>query len=182
MHPTPRIEGFRGEFLSELEIAERQITAMAEAFPPAMYDWRPDHSARSVSEALVHVAAGNFMLLEVLGIPAPVDYYADVPTQAEERILRLIRRNDELEKSVHEKAAVTDMLKRSLQAVRDSFTAAADAELERQCFFGERTTIRRIYLRALAHMHEHMGQMIAYTRTMHMSPPWPDWRPDRGFF
>lgn len=29
---------------------------------------------------------------------------------------------------------------------------------------------------ALADTHEHMGQMIAYTRINGMSPPWPDWR------
>jgi uncharacterized damage-inducible protein DinB len=25
-------------------------------------------------------------------------------------------------------------------------------------------------------MHEHMGQLIAYTRAMGMPAPWPDWR------
>jgi hypothetical protein len=97
MHPTPRIDGFRGEFLWELEIAERQLTAMAEAIPAAMYAWRPDQRARSISEVFVHVAAGNFMLLEVVGVEAPFDLYAGVPAQGQERFLGLIKRNDELE-------------------------------------------------------------------------------------
>jgi uncharacterized damage-inducible protein DinB len=92
----------------------------------------------------------------------------------------LIRRNDDLEKSVREKAAVQDILKRSLKAVRKSFTQANDAELDQgRHFLGEQTTVRRVYLRLLAHTHEHMGQMIAYMRINGMSPPWPDWRPYR---
>jgi len=76
MSPTPRIDGFRGEFLWELDIAERQMIALAEAIPPGKYDWRPDEKARSVCEVFVHVAAGNFMLLDIVGTTAPSDLYA----------------------------------------------------------------------------------------------------------
>jgi uncharacterized damage-inducible protein DinB len=180
MHPTPRIDGFRGEFLWELEIAERQMMAMVEAIPAEKYDWRPDQKARSVSEVFVHVAAGNFMLLAALGAPAPSDLYGQVPAQGQERFWGLIRKNDELEKGVREKNAVTDILKRSLQAVRNSVSEATDAELDRpRQFFGEQTTVRRVYLRLLVHTHEHMGQMVAYMRINGMSAPWSDWRPDR---
>ena len=153
--------------------------AMVESIPAEKYDWRPDRNARSISEVFVHVA-GSFMLLEAVGAVAPVDPYGQVPADGQERFRGLIRRNDELEKSVREKVAVTDVLKRSLQAVRNSVTRADDAELDqRRHFFGEQTTVRRVYLRLLAHTHEHMGQMIAYMRINGMSPPWPDWRPDR---
>ena len=180
MPPTHRIDGFRGEFLWELEIAERQMMAMAEAIPGDKYDWRPDQKARSISEVFVHVAAGNFILLEVAGAALPIDLYGEVPAQGEEHLWGLIRRNDELEKGVREKVAVTYLLKRSLQAVRNSFARTDDTALDqRRHFFGEETTVRRVYLRLLAHTHEHMGQMIAYMRMDGMSPPWPDWRPDR---
>jgi uncharacterized damage-inducible protein DinB len=180
MHPTPRIDGFRGEFLWELEIAERQMMAMAEAIPAEKYDWRPGKNARSISEVFVHVAAGNFMLLEAVGAAAPVDLYGKVPAQGQERFWGLVRRNDELEKSIREKIPVTEVVRRSLQAVRDSVTQSDDAELDQlRYFFGEQTSVRRVYLRLLAHTHEHMGQMIAYIRINGMSPPWPDWRPDR---
>ena len=154
--------------------------AMVESIPAEKYDWRPDRNARSISEVFVHVAAGNFMLLEAVGAVAPVDLYGQVPADGQERFRGLIRRNDELEKSVREKVAVTDVLKRSLQAVQSSVNQADDTKLDQRLhFFGEQTTVRRVYLRLLAHTHEHMGQMIAYMRINGMSPPWPDWRPDR---
>jgi len=176
------MEGFGGEFLWELEIVERQLTAMAETLPAGKYGWRPEEEekVRSVSEVLVHVAAGNFMLLDVVGMPAPGDVYGQIPAGGFERFVALIRRNDELEKSVREKEAVIGMLRRSFQAVRQSVEQAGAAEFDRRLhFFGEMTTVRRVYLRMLAHAHEHMGQMIAYLRCNGIAPPWPDWRPDR---
>lgn len=177
---TTRIAGFRGEFLWELEIAIRQSVAMAEAIPSEMYDWRPATNGRSVSEVLVHVATGNFMLLDAIGVPAPTDLYVQIPDEGEERSSGLIGRNDELVATVREKNAVVALLSRSLQAVNESFNKASDAELSRHLhFFGEETTVRRVYLRLLAHTHEHMGQMIAYLRFNGIAIPWPDWRPDR---
>jgi len=181
MPMTTRIPGFRGEFLWELEIVTRQSVAMAGAIPPEKYDWRPDAKARAVSEVFVHVATGNFMLLDVVGVAAPADLYAQIPAAGHERFVGLIRRNDELVASLREKNAVVGLLKRSLQTVEQSFTQASDSDLERRLhFYGEETTVRRVYLRLLTHAHEHMGQMIAYLRSNGIAPPWPDWRAGRG--
>jgi uncharacterized damage-inducible protein DinB len=175
-----RIPGFRGEFLWELEIAERQIVAIAECIPAEQYDWRPVAQARSFSEVFVHVAIGNFMLLDVIGVAAPVDLYAQVPADGDARLQGLRRRNDELAASMRDKDAVVGLLKRSLLAVSQCFAKASDSELDRRLnFFGEETTVRRVYLRLLAHADQHMGQMIAYLRFNRIIPPWPDWRPDR---
>jgi len=177
---TTRITGFRGEFLWELEIAERQIVALAECIPAQQYDWGPVAQARSFSEVLVHVATGNFMLLDVIGGAAPADLYAQVPADGDARFRGLIHRNDELAASIREKEALVGLLKRSLHAVSKSLGKAGDDELNRHVnFFAEETTVRRVYLRLLAHTDEHMGQMIAYLRFNKIEPPWPDWRPDR---
>ena len=175
-----RIAGFSGEFLWELEIAERQIVAIAESIPTEQFDWRPVAQARSFSEVFVHVATGNFMLLDVIGVAAPIDLYPQVPTDGVARFQGLIRRSDELAASMREKDTVVGLLKRSLQAVSQSFAKANNDELNRRMsFFGEETTVRRVYLRLLTHTDEHMGQMIAYLRFNEIAPPWPDWRPDR---
>jgi uncharacterized damage-inducible protein DinB len=175
-----RIAGFRGEFLWELEIVIRQSMAMAEAIPPGKYEWRPDTNARSVSEVFVHVATGNLMLLDAIGISVPMDLYGQIPADGRERFSGLMRRNDELVATVREKNAVVALLQQSLQALNQSFNEASDAELGRQLhFFGEETTVRRVYLRLLAHTYEHMGQMIAYLRFNGIVIPWADWRPDR---
>jgi len=172
-----RLPGFKGEFLWEFDIAERQLLALAEAFPAESYGWRPAETARSVSEVLVHVAAGNLLLLGITGVAAAPDLYGKLEGGTVSRMMTMIAKNDNLEKSITDNAGVTALLRRSLDAVRAAFTQAPDAELDRlDIFFGERTTVRRVYMRGLTHMHEHMGQLIAYMRAMGMPAPWPDWR------
>jgi hypothetical protein len=175
-----RISGFRGEFLWEWDIAERQLTQLANAFQAADYEWRPDMTARRVSEVFVHVACGTFMLLEWLGAQAPTDLYPELTQQGMERLWALVRRNDELEHGLREKDKIIALLGRALDSVRDTITRADDATIDQPlAFFGENTTVRRVYLRLLAHTHEHMGQLIAYMRMRGRPAPWPDWRPDR---
>ena len=175
-----RISGFRGEFLWEWDIAGRQLIQLANAFPAADYDWRPDATARSVGEVLVHVACGTLMLLEAVGVKAPADLYAGLPDQPVEHLWAFVRRNDELERGLREKDKIISLLSRALNTARETITGSADADIERSLvFFGENTTVRRVYLRLLAHTHEHMGQLIGYMRVRGMPAPWPDWRPDR---
>ena len=172
-----RLLGFKGEYLWEFDIADRQLCALAEAFPDDRYGWRPVETVRSVSEILVHIAAGNLMLLGIVGVDAAPDLYGKLEGEVVPRMLGMIKKNDILEKTITDKQAVIPLLRRSLDAVRETFTQTPDTELERQdVFFGERTTVRRVYMRGLSHMHEHMGQLVGYTRAMGLAAPWPDWR------
>jgi hypothetical protein len=126
-----RISGFRGEFLWEWDIAERQLLQLANAFQVDDYDWRPGTTARSVSEVFVHIACGTFMLLEVFGTTAPADLYLDLPQTPVERLWALVRKNDELEHGVREKEKVMALLSRALASARETITRTDDAGLER---------------------------------------------------
>src|SRR5579871_6177397 len=108
---TERISGVRGEFLWELDIVERQSVAMAEAVPEEKYGWRPHPQARSFGEVFVHVAAGNFMLLDAIGMPAPADLYGELPAAGQERLWAMVRRDDERMKSLPSKPDVVAQLK-----------------------------------------------------------------------
>jgi uncharacterized damage-inducible protein DinB len=172
--------GFRGEYLAELRDPSRQVIALAEAMPADKYSWRPGPGVRSVSEVSVHIAAGNFLLLELIGIAPPEDLYGRIEASAGERPGVMVKRNQELEKTGTGKESVIGMLKRSLDAVREAFTKTSDADLNRPCkFFGRDATVRAIYLRMLAHLNEHMGQSVAYARVNRVVPPWSQPGADR---
>lgn len=178
---TPRLPGFKGEYLWEFEFPEKQLTALAEAFPADQYSWRPARQARSVSEVLVHVAVGNFFLLDVVGSPLPVDLYGQIEGDQYQRMIAVIRKNDGFEKAITSKPEVVPLLARSLGAVKEAFTNTSDEDLAKPGHvFGELSTARRVYLRMLVHMNEHMGQLVAYTRSMGNPAPWPDWRAAAG--
>ncbi len=168
---------FRHEYLTELKIAETQLVALGEAVPEDGYAWRPAENTRSFSAVLVHIAAGNLMLLDRAGVcePEVMLLYGAIEGDRISRLVAVIRKNLALERSVLAKGDVLDLLARSFDAVRRSFAAATDEELEvTENFFGEPSTVRRVYMRMLAHTHEHMGQAIAYARMMGMKVPWPD--------
>jgi uncharacterized damage-inducible protein DinB len=103
------------------------------------------------------------------------DLYGKPEGESVARIMAMAARNENetLEKSTADEAAVLTLLRNSLEVLRTAFSEASDAELDwPEVFFGERTTVRRLYLRTLCHMHEHMGQLIAYARAMGMPAPW----------
>ena len=85
----------------------------------------------------------------------------------------MLARNESLEKSMTDKADVIALLTTSLNAVRTAYAGSSDAESERPEMFGtENSTVRRLYMRTVCHLHEHMGQLIAYTRAMGLPVPW----------
>ena len=177
---STRLPGFRGEYLWEYDIAEQQLLALAEAFPAERYGWRPAETARSVSEVLVHVGAGGRMLLALLGVKAEPDLYGELEGEGLARAMAMLARNESLEKSMTDKADVLALLRKSLNAIRTAFTEASDAELNRpEAFGGESATVRRFYMRAVCHLHEHMGQLIAYARAMGLPAPWQSEREAR---
>jgi uncharacterized damage-inducible protein DinB len=107
---------------------------------------------RSVSEVYMHLALGNFWLLQQAGVTTPEA--GKLPG----------------EKAVTAKADVIQWLKRSLDAVRKGYESA-DRQKTVQ-FFGKETTSEGVFLRILLHNNEHMGQSIAYARMNGVVPPW----------
>lgn len=171
------ISSFQQEYLAELEIAETQLLAVADAVPGDSYGWRPVLGARSFSAVLVHIAVGNLLLLYRAGeqIPAVTNLYGSIEGQPVERVVAIIRKNVALEGTIVAKSEVVDLLRRSFQAVAEAMAGVTPNDLEvRGNFFGKPEAVRRLYLRMLAHSHEHMGQAIAYVRFMGCKVPWPD--------
>lgn len=54
---------FKREYLWELSIPRVQLLALTNAVPEDQYGWKPAEDARTFSAVLVHIAAGNMMLL-----------------------------------------------------------------------------------------------------------------------
>jgi hypothetical protein len=103
----------------------------------------------------MHLAAGNFWLMEQAGVPSPPEA-SKLPKNPE--------------KSVTGKAEVIQWLRSSLDAVRKGYEGA-DRQKKVQ-FFGKETTSELVFLRILIHNNEHMGQSIAYARMNGVVPPW----------
>lgn len=167
------LAAYKSEYLGELAYTSGNVIALAEAVPAEKYGWRPGAGVRSVSEVYMHIAVGNFLLLDIVGHKVPDDLYAKVEESGRARAMVLVKRNAELEKTVTEKERVKALVQRSLDAVRAAMEGASAAELDKHVdFFGRDVTARAVYLRILAHVNEHMGQSVAYARMNGIVPPW----------
>ena len=65
--------GFRLSFQKEWAWTIERVEGLAKAIPEDIYDWRPAEGVRSVSEAVMHIAHGNFLFANALGVPRPDD-------------------------------------------------------------------------------------------------------------
>lgn len=152
--PAKPVTGFRAEFLRDLDDVQKKIVDLATAMPAEKYSWRPAKGVRSISEVYMHIAGGNYFLASFVGMKPP-SY--DTST---------------LEK-VTDKQRVLDELKRSFDHIRTAAMNANDADLDKPIkMFGNDTTIRGGFITALNHLHEHLGQSIAYARMNGVVPPW----------
>ena len=143
--------GFRQSFQKEWSLTVERAERLAQAIPEETYDWRPADGVRSVSEAIMHIAHGNFLFASALGFSRPDDLPEDLET-------------------ITDKSEVMVILGRSFEQVETAIEQALTGDLDRaEPKFG---TVRAVLLRALVHANEHVGQLIAYGRTNGVVPPW----------
>ncbi len=148
--------GFRAEYVAEVESVGQKLVDLAEAMPADKYGWRPAAGVRSVGEVYMHVVAGNSMLPTFLGL------------KQMEGVSR------QSEKTVTSKAQIVELLKASIANAKSAIGAVSDSDLDRKVktFGSQEMTERQVLMRILVHMHEHLGQSIAYARMNGVTPPW----------
>lgn len=150
--PVPRT-GVRAELLHDLDDMQKKILSLATAMPAGKYSWRPIRGVRSVSEVYMHIAGGNYTLVSFVGDKPMLD------TRSYERIT--------------EKPRVLEELRRSFDYLRDAIVNTSDADLDKPIhMFGNDSTERAAFMMALNHLHEHLGQSVAYARMNGVVPPW----------
>jgi uncharacterized damage-inducible protein DinB len=150
----------RDEALRNFSDASDKAVRMAEAMPAEKYTWRPAEGVRSVSELFLHIAAGNFSISRRFGATVPAG----------------IQLNAEFEKQSTDKAKVVEILKQSVEHVKQAMNNLQDADLTKTSPWlgGKQATYREIMFFLASHNHEHLGQSIAYARMNHVTPPWTE--------
>jgi uncharacterized damage-inducible protein DinB len=142
--------------------AQRKVIALAQAIPESAYSWRPP-GARSIGEVLMHIAADNYYLVIPLGKAAP----------AETKITEDFKTTAEYEKRQIPKAQIIAELEASFTHLHQGMDLTTDANLnETVKFFGQDRSRQRVMLATVSHLHEHLGQLIAYARSNNVTPPW----------
>jgi uncharacterized damage-inducible protein DinB len=138
-------------FLSDLDRLEEKVVGLAEAIPADQYGWSPAEGVRSVSQVFMHMAGAMHFFGSKLGGPAPEGNLEEIT----------------------DKDAVVAELKKAFAGARETVGALTheDLEAELDLFGGTWTKAQVVYLIG-THNHEHLGQSIAYARSIGVTPPW----------
>ena len=151
--PAVPKSGLRAELLHDLDDVEKKIMQLAVAVPATKYSWRPARGVRSISEVYMHMAGGNYFAAASIAA-RPASYEAQL-------------------EQIADKERVLDELRKSFDLLRGAILNASDADLDKPVrMFGNDTTEREAFMTALNHLHEHLGQSVAYARMNGVVPPW----------
>lgn len=146
--------GVRGWFLNEVNALEKKYVSLAEAVPQEKFTWRPGTGVRSIAEVHTHVAIANFRIPSAMGITSPAIEPKEMTATTD-------------------KAKVIDYLKQSFEHLRAAVNSVTDEDLNKDTkLFGRPAVYRDVLLAISTHMHEHLGQSIAYARVNNITPPW----------
>ena len=144
------------ELAGDLEAVRAKIVALAEAMPEDTYAWRPGEGVRSVAEVFMHIASANFRFPGMIDVPAPERIPDDWVRGQAEGV---------------DRATVTAALNESFEFLTMVVEDIVDLEGEMEVF-GRPTNVRGYLMVMQSHLHEHLGQAIAYARVNGVVPPW----------
>lgn len=156
----PPTSGFLGDYLAQLQAVQSQIMKLEQAMPQEKYTWRPSEGVRSVSEVYLHVAGGNYLLLSFAGYDPPKEANFNSDPK-------------KWESATTNKEEIAKILRVSFDYLRATVMKITEKDLEKNVdFFGNEITLRSLLMNELSHVHEHLGQSIAYARMNGVVPPW----------
>jgi hypothetical protein len=157
----PARQGLMGDLLRDVGQVEQKVVGLAKAMPQAAFDWRPGKGVRSTGEVFMHVASDNYFMPAMLGTPAP----------AETGITKDYSTAEAFEKRTRTREQIIAEVEKSFAFLKSSMTAMPDDKVEAMAEGGRRTN-RTMWVNTTTHLHEHLGQLIAYARSNNVVPPW----------
>ena len=149
---------------ADIEQVEQKMLGLAKAIPEEKYAWRPGQGVRSIGEVLLHVAADNYLIPAAIGFPAD----ASTGIKGDDYKTALA-----FEKRAMNKAATIVELEKSFAHLKKALAdTPADRLSKPVSMFGMNMSTQQAWILTTTHVHEHLGQMIAYARSNGVAPPW----------
>ena len=163
-HHPAQPAGLTKDLLTDIGQVERKMLALARAIPEEKFSWRPGEGVRSVGEVIMHIASDNHFFPAALGTPA--DPATGIKGDNFETAVAFERR------TVTKAQAIAE-LEKSFAFFKQSLGATTPDQLTKEVrLFNMPFTNQSAWLMATTHLHEHLGQLIAYARTNAVKPPW----------
>ena len=160
----------RDAYLTDLDTLHSKVIALATAIPADKYGWRPGAGVRSVSEALMHIASEWYVFTPMsVGSAAPPNFVAATNTPAERRAAMNAKLTTM--ETTTDKDAVLAELNTSWAYCKSQLLAANPAILTGK-YKPWGVPLDEAAFDMTGDLHEHLGQLIAYARSVGVKPPW----------
>jgi uncharacterized damage-inducible protein DinB len=147
------------QYAGDLTLLHDKVLALANAIPADKFAWRPSDQVRTVSQLLMHIAGEWFYLCpRSVASQPPADFG---PVGEATRKLEEVSAKPEvlaqLNKAWTHCRSTLDRINPAL-LIPDSLPA--------------KMGFPRVVLLVTGDQHEHLGQLIAYARSVGVTPPW----------
>ncbi len=152
------------DLMKDVDGAAKKFIALAKATPAEKMGWRPSADVRSAGEVFLHVASDNYLLPSGFGVAIPASTG--------------INGSDFKTLTAYEKRALTRdqivaELEQSFAHLKSAMEKTTSADLAKPVsMFGMNSTSQAMWILTATHLHEHLGQSIAYARSNGITPPW----------
>lgn len=157
---TEKMPVFCSEFLGQIDFVHGRISQLAEAVPQKDYTWRPAEGVRSISEVYRHISFGNYAFIKFAGYEVPAEANFEMNPQ-------------KWDTATTDKKEIEDAMEKSFASVKITAKKIGEDDLDKTVHvFGMDMSLRNFMVTMLNHMHEHLGQSIAYARSVGVTPPW----------
>jgi uncharacterized damage-inducible protein DinB len=151
------------DLMKDISEVESKLVGLAKAIPADKYAWRPGAGVRSVGELFMHVAADNYLIPAAAGTPAP----PETGIKGDD-----YKTAGAFEKKQLDRDATIRELEASFNFVKGALRAADGSMGKTVKLFGQDHTLQQVWILTTTHLHEHLGQAIAYARSNGVVPPW----------
>lgn len=152
------------DLVADYDGAAKKLISLAEAIPAEKYGWAPSDEVRTVSQVFMHVVGANYMIPMGMGAAPPEGLQMDEGGP--------MATMQKWEQEVTDKDAVIAKLKASVDYAEGALTGMDERDpAETVDLFGPMSLLRYMLV-VQSHTHEHLGQMIAYARSIGVVPPW----------
>lgn len=149
----------RDEYMADLDTVHAKIMALANAIPEDKYSWRPSPGVRSVSEVLMHVATEYYFWVPgSVGGKPPADFGPPRETIPKKE-------------KITAKSEVLAELTKSWGYARTQVTSTDPSTLT-GVYKPWGASLPKAALGMAGDLHEHLGQLISYARSVGVKPPW----------
>ena len=155
-HAQEVAEEMKAGFLGRFNYGANRLMQLAEALPEETFAFQPGDGAMSMERVFMHIIRYNYLYPEMsMGVDAPAGIDLD-----------------NLE-DMTGKAAVLAHLEDSIEHVRTLVNGMSAEDLTAKTeLYGGETIKLNVLMQLQAHMAEHLGQLLAYTRMNNVTPPW----------